>query len=547
MRLLRAVIFTLALAVGLTLAPAAEARHVFVSYVDAGRPSTFAKADVMAAIQRVLREWEAHVSISSFVFHWQGEIPLAGAPENYDNVVIRWGGVCPGLLGASCRASPSIFCGGPDCPISLATNHIVLFSNVTQGQVVNNPRFVPPGDTSFDLTSTLTHELAHLFLDDDETQHSVWGTSVLNILPGMQDRSLWNYDILNVNISRYPGHYQALQTFSINPSNGAMSVLRHYQPTYRVLSPASIATGDGVGATGGYLVAYGSRTPAGSSGPRNAIVMKFTDGRVNDVDVIYQGSLGGQSVGTTYHRPCVAVATNQSYYLVWASPIEDPQTGARQVLFAESHAPGAAGLSAPAAIPGALTRAGISCAVDPRNNRLVVAYSNAADERIMLTHRNAWSTGASWTAPAAVTTTVAGAAASSLGPPDLAFNFFDTSGLGTLSWQDNADLRVHTAQVSLVSGAYTVSSAGTHNVDVTMLRSWPVLSPEINRILGSSLFVLPGSTNRREERRAVVGTVLDADAPYAVGAVHASRRYTGAASHRLLMEQAFLSTANTGW
>ena len=105
MRLLRAVIFTLALAVGLTLAPAAEARHVFVSYVDAGRPSTFAKADVMAAIQRVLREWEAHVSISSFVFHWQGEIPLAGAPENYDNVVIRWGGVCPGLLGASCRAS----------------------------------------------------------------------------------------------------------------------------------------------------------------------------------------------------------------------------------------------------------------------------------------------------------------------------------------------------------------------------------------------------------------------------------------------------------
>lgn len=52
-----------------------EARHVAVSYVDADRPAEYAQADVLAAIQRALREWEAHNTHTGLVFHWSGSSP----------------------------------------------------------------------------------------------------------------------------------------------------------------------------------------------------------------------------------------------------------------------------------------------------------------------------------------------------------------------------------------------------------------------------------------------------------------------------------------
>lgn len=112
----------------LTFGSIADARHVYVRYIDNGRPTQFAKADVLSAIQRTLREWEAHNSITSLVFHWVGEDVLANAPADFDNLVIRWAGAYTNFRAISC---PSYYtCAGsgqPDVP----TNHVLLSSAIS--------------------------------------------------------------------------------------------------------------------------------------------------------------------------------------------------------------------------------------------------------------------------------------------------------------------------------------------------------------------------------------------------------------------------------
>jgi len=538
---------------------AASARHINIFYVDADRPPEYALADVLAGIQRAMREWEAHNGDHSFVLHWGGIIGLEAAPENYNNIVIRWantdysGSTTTGQpIGRTCRW-PSGCAGSPPTP----TYHIFLMSfwdgwqNVPPTGRWNNPRFVPfSGNfgTAFnqDMVGTLVHEFAHLFRDEDE----IGPTSVLNVFTGFPNRYLWNQDIFGVDLSLHGWHNQALQLFAINDSNGAVSALFHMVPTFPVHSPASLSVGDGVQGSGDYVVAYNTFD---SSTQSDALLVRFTDRLANGVDRVIHATLNGVDVGSTLHRPCVAVsAAGTDYYLVWASPAEGGG-GWRQVLSMESHGNRGTSWSTPEVIQNAFTRTGVSCSIDRATERLVVAYTGAGEDGLWLTHRPSLTAGSGqWSAPKRVLDPpISGDQPnishlpSTYGPPDVVFDFFSTSTQGFLSWQDNADLLVHSISITFSGGLYVIGATNaTHLVDRSLLRSWPVVSFEGAPFMGSSIFV---GNNHGEERRSFPGySSIFSTESYTVGAVHAARRYTGAASNRVLWERAFLSTANTG-
>jgi len=219
----------------------ANARHVNVFYVDADRPPEYAVADVLAGIQRAMREWEAHNGDHALVLHWGGIIGLGAAPENFDNVVIRWantdysGSTTAGqTIGLSCNYASGC-ASSPPTP----TNHIFLMSfwdfpaNDPPAGRWNNPRFVPFSgnfQTNFnqDMVGTLVHEFAHLFRNTGE----IGPTSVLNTSVGFPNRYLWSQDIFGIDQIRFHPHLQAIQLFAVNDSNGAVSTLFHTVPTF---------------------------------------------------------------------------------------------------------------------------------------------------------------------------------------------------------------------------------------------------------------------------------------------------------------------------
>ncbi len=141
----------------------AEARHVKVAYVDANRPAEFDQANVIAAIQRVMREWEAHNTHSGIVFQWGGVIPLSEAPEDFNNIVIRWVNTdYSSFRGISCN----YYVGCVGSP-PVASNHILLASywdmpTPPRSRRWNNPLWTSGMGTNEDLVTVLMHEMAHL-------------------------------------------------------------------------------------------------------------------------------------------------------------------------------------------------------------------------------------------------------------------------------------------------------------------------------------------------------------------------------------------------
>jgi hypothetical protein len=528
--------------IALAAAAPAEARHVYVAYVDDNRPTEYAQADVLAAIQRGLREWEAHNSVTGLVLHWRGVIPLSSAAADFNNIVIRW---LPenytSVRGVSCRWETGCF----DSPPTPA-NHIQLSTffddPVNQLRRANNPRWFWTMQPNEDFISVLHHELAHLLRNTGDHPSN----SVLNAPAGHSSRYLWNGDILNVDNGRYPGHYQALQIFSVNGSNGNTSLKRDYLPSHRVLSPAAMSVGDGLANTGNFAIAYASTSLPGSSAGRGAIIFKRTDGVSNDFDRVYTANSGGVAIGTTYHRPCVAISASlQDYYLVWTSPVEDGN-GARQIFAAESHGGDANSWTQPEVIPYAWTRSGVSCSIDRSSERLVVAYTGSSEEGIWITSRPSLTAGGGqWATPTQVPVLSGGFQPRNYGPPDISFDFFSTAS-GTLAWQESRDLRVHRTSVTFSGGTFVFGADQVESTDASLLRSWPVVSAEGVPVLGSSLFTLPSGAGYQDERRSLQPSTpfVSTDA-YGVGPWYA-RRYTGSASNLLLNERVFLSTSNTG-
>lgn len=474
---------------------------------------------------------------------------MSGAANDFNNVVIRWLNTdYSSIRGHSCNS----YIGCIDSPPT-PSNHIFLSSYWDSPNTSpptrrwNNPRWTPGMGTNEDMISVLMHEMGHLFENTGDS--SATGTTVIRAPADFTSRYLWNTDIFGIDNGRYDGHTQVLQYFAVNPTNGGATWISQVQPPFAIRSPASLATGNNAGYTGHYLVAYGTTTPAGSTGNPNALLVRLTDAASNNVDRVVQGSLNGVAVGTTFHRPCVAAsATGSDHYLVWTSPVEVNGSGWRQVLSAESHNGGAFTWSQPEAIPGAFTRSGVSCAIDRATERLVVVFTGAGEEGLFLAHRPSLTPGAGQWGSNVIRLLPS---ASTYGPPDVAFDFFNGSTPGTVTWQDNADLNVHSAPLFFSGGTYVTGTPFIHTaVDPARLRSWPVATVESNPILGTSMFSASTTpANSSEERRNFPGgsPVFMSSEAYSVGGgSNPARRYTGAASNRVLNERAFLSTANLG-
>ncbi|MFO0650415.1 MAG: hypothetical protein U0326_29600 [Polyangiales bacterium] len=215
-----------------------EAREVTVSYVDANRPHEYLLDDVLAGIQRAMREWEAHNASAALVFHWNGVINIENAASDLNNVVIRWVNTdYTSFVGRSCRLSAGCYADSPPLPL----NHIVLATYWTdplaQTGRWNNPKHIPGAPTSEDLVGVLIHEFAHLFRNTGE----IGPTSVLNGPTSITQRYLFNSDIFGVDHTRYNGHLNSLQIFAVDGSNGTITTLRNSVPSYHIHSPASLS------------------------------------------------------------------------------------------------------------------------------------------------------------------------------------------------------------------------------------------------------------------------------------------------------------------
>lgn len=178
----------------------------------------------------------------------------------------------------------------------------------------------------------------------------------------------------------------------------------------------------------------------------------------------------------------------------------------------------------------------------------MVVFSGAGEDGIFLAQRPSLTPGAGqWGAN--VRWLMQGTA-SSYGPPDVAFDFFST-GPGTVTWQENSDLKVRTVPLFASGGTYFTGTPVIHTgVDVGRLRSWPVSTVEGNPILGLSMYTSTTLTSiSAEERRSFPGgsPAFVSTESYSVGGgSNPARHYTGAASNRVLFERAFISTANLG-
>lgn len=538
-----AVVFMLVLHAGV-----GEARNIVVRYVDEFRPGVYDSATVVMGIQRALREWEANNLNSQVIFHWGGtHLTLSSVPSaGYSQIVIRW--VPPdytSFRGYSCR-----FYECYDYSFPMPRNHIVLASyrmDPVDGTTTANSPIWRFGDPDFrDIISVLMHELGHLLGNVGDSGHAP--SSVLTAPAVFQQRYLWNREFLDgVDASLYNSHTRAHQFFSVLAGND-MGVLSHYVPTNPIRSSVAVAVGDGVGTTGGYILANATNAPI------NTLVVKLADGRGTEVPRVF-GPLT-PNVGYTFHRPCVAVSSSgHDYYLAWTSNVEAAD-GGRAIWAMESHQSGAFlnSWSAPEQVgvadPNVRTRTGLSCAIDRVTERLVLAFTGM-DESIWLTHRPSLTPGAGqWSAATQVSVQVAGRAASTYGPVDIAFDFFNAAVPGILTWQDNGDLLTHSASVHFGTGSYLVGTTrhDVHTNNPAALRSWPVVSFEETPVLGVSVFDttgLPSTPRFGEERWSFPGAspFFLASESYEVGAIHAARRYTGAASNRIYYERAFLSTA----
>lgn len=268
-----------------------------------------------------------------------------------------------------------------------------------------------------------------------------------------------------------------------------------------------------------------------------------------------QGSLNGVAVGTSFHRPCVAVsATGGDHYLVWASPVESLDgwhDGWRQVLSMESHDGMAATWSQPEVVPNAWTRSGISCSIDRSTERLVVVFSDARAEGIFLTHRPSLTAGAGQWASDVVP--LMSPWASSYGPPDVVFDFFSWNPNGIVTWQQNSDLQVYSAGLYFSGGTYVISpfSVLPHtSVTPANLRSWPLVVFENTAILGLSTYSAFATAALAAEQRSsfpfATTSFVSGESYLVGGGSNPARHYTGAASNRMWLQRAILSTGNLG-
>lgn len=258
--------------------------------------------------------------------------------------------------------------------------------------------------------NVLLHEFAHLIRQDmGHPTDSVLATNANPPIDAWSARHVWNGDMDGVNWTVYPASPMRIGYEEIDWSGAVVATANPNQGT---------ATGEygnfvasiGPGQNGSAYV-RASATARNDAYPDSARVVFFE--RTNGsnlsawIDRRYIVSAAGGVAAQIRHHTCVAASTTSpDVYVVFTASAEATQAssgssvwaGTREVAFAESHDNGNT-WSAAAAIPGAFTRSGVSCAFDRATGRIVVGYSGSGEEAIWTTHRLATAVGPSAWAP----------------------------------------------------------------------------------------------------------------------------------------------------
>jgi hypothetical protein len=395
-------------------AGSAHANRQQVWYDDSFRPFSAdqSQQDFVRVIQQTLREYELH-SQGAGIFEWRGVMvnpPCGGG----NNVRIMWD---PSL--------PSNICA--------QTTYYAPFAVCPTGQITFNPAFAwrakwspNANDVCVSFQATLMHEMAHWMKQVGNGGHL--NDSVLTQVGFARDlisRHLWNSDTNGINFGdpifriTFPAHTFTWKTDWYDTNNGNSGLMGKGLGSPLGFFPTeSFAPG----ANGQqYAMAWGSPT---------GIRFAQGDGRGFGAPV--------NLIGGTNRRVCVATNTGRDVFVAWADLAQatpssggNPFDGSRAIVFTQSH-DGGSTWSAAANIPGAFTRAGVSCAFDPTGNKIVLAYQGSGEEGLWLTSRspasldpNGWSWPVMLSGPRTAET------------PSITFDPFAGTSSGWLAWHES--------------------------------------------------------------------------------------------------------------
>jgi hypothetical protein len=418
----------------------ARAHRVNVHYDPAFAPPSHPASDMTALIAAALREWEAH---SDGRIHWSGPYTVGGRrPAGPGNLSILWD---PGLGSDKCGFASAYCPVWPhECFISINPNVPFL-----------SARSVPPrGTVCEDMYSHLVHELTHHFNQrpcfdlrhchpgDSAAGDSLAPGGAAAVLDDFSARHLWNFDMDNVNWTIYGQAPVKVfyDVFDHSLGGFSRSILATGNADEYFNFTHAIAPGTGV-------------TPF----MRSFVLGRFQSpefGVVVDSGDLRTAAMAPRtSISGGFSRRKVCVAANavmphlvsvwsdaaEARMVISSPPTMDFLAGQRAVMFSESHDAGVT-WSAAAAIPGAFTRNGVSCAFDQSQYHFVVAFEGAEDERIWTTYRRTDLRGpASWIDPRRIDEAVGAPSLQAFTPetPQLAIT---GSGVGIMTWFDVGSL-----------------------------------------------------------------------------------------------------------
>jgi hypothetical protein len=530
----KALLISLAAVAAVARTPDAEARRLRVWYDAANEPSGFNRSGMLTEIQEAMREWEQH-GAGKIVLEWRG-VTTRRAGGGGDELIFGWD---PGLAGTTACAETWIY---------------TAFQLPPMGRVNFNPAFWGGRSifTSLPITgvncrvmrSVLMHETAHWFRwDIGHPTDSVLASTCAT--PGVCSdhvaMHLWNSDMGGINQ---------------NPYFPIMAPTYPPQPLL-VLTDIYQETTGGVTHGGGFEVGPENFTASlGLGGPAFDYALAFTTvvpGNGHQI-VVEQGNgrvpwgnrrLIGDDTG---HQTCVTgVPGTADMYVAWAatrqrtiaSTVGTPafaNAGERAVRFSESH-DGGHTWSAPADVPGAFTRMGVSCGFDPARGRVVLAWTDSVSYLVRYSERSPGAAGATaWLAPR---TMGSGGLpfVMTYETPLLSFDPF-TPGSGLLTWTGSTHRAPLLARVAHGGTSYGIGwyMYATSVAEQNALRTNVVPNPfgtDIHFALGLNT---PVPAQVRVRRREYVTLATET----ATSSSAAYDRYLGSGTNRGFFETAYL-------
>jgi hypothetical protein len=532
---LHAVLMSLAALFLLSRPPDAEARRLGVFYDTAGEPVGFNRSGMLGEIQEAMREWEYNGG-GKIVLEWRG-VTTGRAGGGGDNLIVGWD---PTLVGTRTCAMTWTYAAFQAPPMGRINLNPSMWN---RGMLFTNTPVVGAGCRV--MRATLIHHMTHWFRwDISHRTDSALSSPCDGGTGACSDHLMlhvWNSDMGGINQNTYfplfaptyPPQPLLLLTEIYNATTGGVTAGGGID-----IGPQNFTASLGVGGPGfDYAQAFSTVVTARG----NTVVVQQGNGRVPWAT---QRVIGETAVRQT----CVTgVPGSADMYVAWPAPQQRsiastvgtllfPNAGERAVRFSESH-DGGNTWTAPADVPGAFTRTGVSCGFDAARGRVVLAFAESVGFTVRFTDRVPGALGpGGWTAPMAVGSGIL-PFVMTYETPLLAFDPF-TAGSGMLSWTGSTQRAPLRARLLHDGTRYNISALGfaTTVAEQNALRSHVVPNPfglGMHFALGLNT-PLPAQVRLRRMGAVTLATETNpaTTAPYV--------RYLGAGNSRGFVESAYI-------